>query len=139
MWRFPADCRGVAVALGLLLAGVAGCGQRGPERFRVRGTVTYAGSPVQLGRVIFEPDTSRGNDGPQGFAPIESGRYDTAGPHCRGAVGGSMRVRIDGFEMRAGEDAAASGRLLFASYEELIDLPRADVVRDFTVPAGGNR
>jgi hypothetical protein len=136
-----------AVAAGLWRAGVTGvflallvgCGPRGPERFRVSGTVTHAGKPVQLGRVVFEPDAARGNDGPQGFAPIENGRFDTAGPHCKGTVGGPTRVRIDGFEMTGGEDAAASGRLLFPPYEEAINLPRADVVRDFMVPAAGGR
>jgi len=139
MCRSAAEGRRAGLALGLLLAVVAGCGRRGPERFHVSGTVTHAGKPVQLGRVVFEPDTARGNDGPQGFAPIENGRFDTARPHCRGTVGGPMRVRIDGFEMTGGEDAAASGKLLFPSYEEAINLPRADVVRDFIVPAAGGR
>lgn len=140
MCRYPADRRRTPLALGLLLlAAVAGCGQRGPERFRVSGTVTYAGQPVPLGRVVFEPDTSRGNDGPQGFAPIENGRFDTSAPHCRGTVGGPMRVRIDGLEVTDGQDAAASGKLLFPSYEEAIDLPRAAVVRDFVVPSGSAR
>ena len=140
MCRYPADLGlRASLALALLLASAAGCGQRGPERFRVSGTVTYAGKPVPLGRVVFEPDTSRGNDGPQGFAPIENGRFDTSGPHCRGMVGGPMRVRIDGLEMKAGEDAAASGKLLFPSYEEAVDLPRANVVRDFVVPSGSAR
>ena len=119
----------------LCLAAVAGCGQRGPQRFRVSGTVTHAGKPVPLGRVIFEPDTTRGNDGPQGFAPIENGRFDTAGPHCKGAVGGPMLVRIDGLGTSGGEDPAAAGRLLFPTHEEAIDLPSADSVRDFVVPA----
>ena len=139
MCRSAADRRRTALAVGLLCAAAAGCGPRGPERFRVSGTVTHAGEPVRLGRVIFEPDVSRGNAGPQGFAPIENGRFDTASPHCKGTVGGPMLVRIDGFEMTGGEDAAASGRLLFPSYEEVIDLPRAAVVRDFVVPAATDR
>ena len=140
MCRCPADCRRTAPTLGLLLLALAaGCGPRGPERYRVTGSVTHAGRPVQLGRIVFEPDTSRGNDGPQGFAPIENGRFDTAGPHCRGTVGGPMRVRIDGFEMKGGEDAAASGKLLFPTHEEAVDLPRAAVVRDFVVPTGTGR
>lgn len=135
MCRSPADQRlRAALTLALVLASVAGCGQRGRERFRVSGTVTHAGQPVRLGRVVFEPDTARGNDGPQGFAPIENGRFDTSGPHCKGAVGGPTLVRIDGLEVTGGEDAAASGKLLFPTHEEAIDLPRADSVRDFVVP-----
>jgi hypothetical protein len=140
MCRSVADIRlPVVLAAGLLLTVAHGCGRRGTERFRVSGTVTHAGKPVQLGRVVFEPDAARGNDGPQGFAPIENGRFDTAGPHCKGSIGGPMRLRIDGFEMTGGEDAAASGKLLFPAYEEAIDLPRADAVRDFVVPAAPDR
>jgi hypothetical protein len=140
MCRSVADIRlPVVLAAGLLLTVAHGCGRRGTERFRVSGTVTHAGKPVQLGRVVFEPDAARGNDGPQGFAPIENGRFDTAGPHCKGSIGGPMRLRIDGFEMTGGEDAAASGKLLFPPHEEAIDLPRADAVRDFVVPAAPDR
>jgi hypothetical protein len=140
MCRSVADIRlPVVLAAGLLLTVAHGCGRRGTERFRVSGTVTHAGKPVQLGRVVFEPDAARGNDGPQGFAPIENGRFDTAGPHCKGSIGGPMRLRIDGFEMTGGEDAAASGKLLFPPHEEAIDLPRADTVRDFVVPAAPGR
>jgi len=140
MCRSIADIRlPMVLAAGLLLAAAPGCGRRGPERFRVRGTVTHAGKPVQLGRVVFEPHAARGNDGPQGFAPIENGRFDTAGPHCRGSVGGPMLLRIDGFEMTGGEDPAASGKLLFPTHEEAIELPRADVVREFVVPVAPDR
>jgi hypothetical protein len=138
-WRAGATALGWTATTSVFLAVIAGCGPRGPERFRVSGTVTHAGEPVQLGRVVFEPDVSRGNDGPQGFAPIENGRFDTAGRHCKGTVGGPMLLRIDGFEMTGGEDPAASGRLLFPTYEEAIDLPRADVVRDFVVPTTPSR
>ena len=140
MCRSVAELRLPAVLVaGLLLTIATGCSRRGPERFRVSGTVTHSGKPVQLGRVVFEPDAARGNAGPQGFAPIENGRFDTAGPHCKGSIGGPMLLRIDGFEMTGGEDATASGKLLFASYEEAIDLPRADVVRDFVVPEAPDR
>lgn len=137
-WFPPERGRGNA-AFAVLLGILAGCGEQGPKRFRVSGTVTHAGGPVQLGRVVFEPDTSRGNNGPQGFAPVENGRFDTVGPHCKGAVGGPTIVRIDGFELETGEDVAASGKLLFPTYAEAIDLPQADLVRDFVVPAGPAR
>ncbi len=125
----------MTAVLGLLVAGT-GCGQRGPERYRVHGSVTYAGQPVPLGRIVFEPDLDRGNRGPQGFAPIENGRFDTAAKFCQGTVGGAMIVRIEGFEMIKGsEDATTAGRQLFETYETRIDLPRQSVTRDFNVPA----
>lgn len=124
-----------AAMLAISLATLTGCGQRGPERFRVSGNITFADKPVPLGRVIFEPDVNLGNTGPQGFAPIENGRFDTSGPHCKGVIAGPTIVRIDGLATAGGEDAAASGTLLFPTYEQRVDLPRADVVRDFVVPS----
>lgn len=125
---------GLMTACGLLLA-CSGCGRRGPERFRVHGTVMHAGAPVPLGRIVFEPDFSRGNRGPQGFAPIENGRFDTAAKFCQGVVGGPMVVRIDGFE-RIGnaEDASTAGRRLFDTFETRLVLPREATARDFDVP-----
>lgn len=133
------DLRHSGLPLALLLILAVGCSQGGPQRFRVSGAVAYGDKPVQLGRVVFEPDVTQGNDGPQGFAPIENGRFDTAGPHSRGVIGGPTLVRIDAFEMTGGEDAAASGRLLFPTHQEKMDLPRGDVTCDFVVPLGRNR
>lgn len=127
----------MAVVLVALVGG--GCRRSGPERFRASGAVTFAGQPVSLGRIVFEPDASRGNSGPQGFAPIENGRYDTSAPHCKGSVGGPMVVRIDGMEVTGGEDVAASGRLLFPTHEQRIELPKSDTTRDFDVPKAGTR
>ena len=124
----------MTVALGLLVAGT-GCGRRGPERYRVHGTVTHAGQPVPLGRIVFEPDLARGNRGPQGYAPIENGRFDTAAKFCQGTVGGATIVRIEGFEMIGNaEDATSPGRRLFETFETRIDLPRESVSRNFDVP-----
>lgn len=125
----------VAAALGLMVF-LPGCGKSGPERYRMHGTVTHGGRPVSMGRIIFEPDPSQGNRGPQGFAPIENGRYDTAAPFCQGAVGGPTIVRIEGFEVIAQEeDVTTGGRRLFDTYETRIDLPRETTHYDFDVPA----
>ena len=140
----PSSLPEIALRLSTVLAvaGVlvtAGCGRQGPARFRAHGTVTFAGSPVRLGRIVFEPDATRGNAGPQGFAPIENGRYDTSAPHCRGPVGGPMVVIIDGMATSGGDDAAASGRLLFPTHELRMELPMQDAVLDFTVPTSPGR
>jgi len=77
------------------IAGVAVCGcsrNKGPERYSIRGSVTFKGEPVPLGQIAFEPDASQGNEGPGGYADIIAGRYTT---HM-GAVSGPHRVRISG-------------------------------------------
>lgn len=127
---------GFAVALLAVVAilPAGGCRKAGPKRFRVTGTVTHAGQPVRAGRIVFEPDATKGNSGVQGFASIEDGRYDTSAPHCRGAVGGPMVVTIDSTDFGGGGDVAGSGGVAFPTHEEKVDLPMADSTRDFVVP-----
>lgn len=137
---FRNDCLAALSAVVGPMVFCAGCGDRGPERFRVQGAVTSAGTPVPMGRIVFEPDASRGNRGPQGFAPIENGRFDTAAKHCQGAVGGPTIVRIDGFTMAKGAaDAASAGRQLFPTHEIRIELPPAASTHDFDVPVRPTR
>src|SRR5262245_247161 len=101
--------------LGIGLALLAGCGG-GPKRLHLSGQVLYNGQPVPAGEIYFDPDVAKGKDGPQGFARIENGRYDTrkggvpltAGPHV---------VRILGFDgnARPGADVLY-GKRLFPEY-----------------------
>ena len=109
-----------------------GCGgSAGPKRYRIEGTVTYDGKPVAGGRIDFEPDPARGNQGPPGYAIIENGRYVTA--RGKGAVGGPHVVRITGTD---GQPTGESpyGRMLFSSYTTTIDLPHEPATQDFDVP-----
>ena len=116
----------------LLLA--LGCGQSGPTRFDVSGQVTFAGNPVPSGWVSFTPDTTKGNSGPQGVAPIRAGTYDTASSHGKGTVGGPMIVRIEGFDGQATSDLP-NGRPIFAPYEVKVELPRERTTKELEVPA----
>ena len=74
-------------ALALMVAiACAGCGA-GEVRHRVSGTVTYAGLPVEMGSITFDPgDPSLTPDG----AEIVDGRYQ-----CE-VRPGTMTVRITG-------------------------------------------
>jgi hypothetical protein len=91
---------------------------------------------VPAGEIYFDPDVSKGNDGPQGFARIKDGQYDTrqggvaagSGPHV---------VRIFGFDGKTppGEDLPL-GRRLFSEYKASADIPdQGDAKLDFEVPA----
>jgi hypothetical protein len=113
-----------ALALGVL----GGCGREsGQVRYRVSGRITFAGEPVPYGEVLFTPDASKGNSGPQGIAIIKNGRYDTAGSRAPGIAGGPTVVRVTALR-------DPSGKLLCEYLLEL-DLPRADSVQDIDIPA----
>lgn len=119
---------------------VPGCGPKTPVFPRVHGTVTHGGKPVPRGVIVFDPDVTKGNRGPQGYALIQDGRFDTALAGCRGTAGGAMVVRIDGSTPgAAGEDATTAGGALFPSYEVRVDLPATENEQNFDVPIGGKR
>jgi hypothetical protein len=68
--------RSFGVALAAVCA-LAGCGPgNGLTMGRVSGTVTFNGKPVELGEVLFVPDSSKGNSGVPSMGPIgKDGRY----------------------------------------------------------------
>lgn len=125
-----------SAALAIAIAVVAGCGPQGPARHRVRGSVSYEGRPVPLGRIVFEPDVLEGNRGPQGFAVIENGFFDTAVKQGRGTSGGPMVVTIDAFEPGAPGQPA---RPLLTNHQERRDLPKDDTKLTFDVKAANGR
>ena len=87
-----------------ILVGVAACGSdNGLNLASVSGKVTYKGEPIKNGMVMFEPDESKGNTGPQAIGTIKSdGTYilssqdagDGASSACtRSGSSGSTRSR----------------------------------------------
>lgn len=132
--RWQAAATLIVASLSLLAA--SGCGDPGPVRHRVQGTVTYGGKPVTFGRVVFDPDVMKDNRGPQGYAAIENGRFDTAANGGKGTSGGPMVLTLDGFEpIGDGLDATAV-RPLFSGHQEHRDLPAEDVEIKIDIPAG---
>jgi hypothetical protein len=120
----------------LLLAPTAGCNSKdGPVRYNYRGSVTFKGQPVKAGRILFEPNAKSGNRGPQGFAVIQNGVYDTSKNGGKGAVGGPHTVRIHGFDGKGATDDSPFGAQLFKPNEQSADLPKEDSTMDFTVAA----
>lgn len=125
------------VALGAI-GMVSGCGgASGPERYELSGTVQFQGKPVPAGQIVFEPDSSKGNVGPQGMAEIREGKYDTR-DGGRGMVGGPHVVRIRGYD-RLSLDEMHPPQPLFPEYETTVDLSKEDGVYDFDVPAGAKK
>jgi hypothetical protein len=109
-----------------------GCSSQ-DKGFAVAGKVTFAGQPVPVGRIYFDPDPKTNPDSPQGFADIKDGHYDTA-QSGRGTPGGAFTVRIEGFDGRS-TPAFVFGQPLFNTYQERVELPAANTQKDFHVPA----
>ena len=83
----------VAVALWVtIFAGLAGCGDDGPEMAVVRGTVRYDGQPLAQARIVFSPDSG---DRVASATTNDEGEYKlgTFVP-ADGAIVGRYRVTI---------------------------------------------
>jgi hypothetical protein len=124
------------VAVSTAVVFLAGCGgsDEGPARADVSGTVTFKGQPLPIGKIIFEPDTSKGNSGPQAFADIKDGKYSTA-EGGKGTVGGPHVIRINGWDGKPSNDVETLGKLLFVDFTVNEDLPKdAATTKDIDVP-----
>jgi hypothetical protein len=111
----------------LSLAVSAGC-NKGEKLYNISGTVTHGGNPIPKGSIHFVPR----EDGPQGFANIWDGKYDTA-KEGQGVRGGAYDIRVLGFDGKKVNDAPF-GNALFAEYNSSKDLPQADTTYDLDVP-----
>ncbi len=112
-----------------------GCGSDGPQRYRLQGMITYDGKPVPAGTIIFEPDASQKNDGPQGLATIHDGVFDSARTGGKGTVGGPHRVTILGCDGTSISETSPQGKPLFDPYITNADLPKKNGKVDFDVPS----
>src|SRR5689334_1452970 len=121
MNRIATNPRVLAAFASLSLLALAGCGESGPQRFNVSGTVTYAGQPLPAGVIWFDPDFSKQNDGPQGYAFIKEGKFDSATTES-GPSGGPHVVRIEGFDGKPGEELPM-GKPMFHDFSQSVDLP----------------
>lgn len=130
------SCGYALLAIGLVT--LAGCGGSGTGRYHVSGKATYAGKPIPFGRIYFDPDLAKKNDGLQGTADIKDGLYDTA-RSGQGTTGGAVIVRIEGFDGVSTDPDRPSGKPLFPNYQTAVELPRQNTTRDFDVPAAAAR
>ena len=119
------------VACGLLVC--AGCGQSGSQFHDVSGQLTYQGKPIPAGAIYFDPDTSRGNRGRQGYGLIHDGRFDTAAGG-KGTVAGPHLVRVLGYDGLPAGEGAEFGRPLFPEYTLKRDISPGKTTLDIDVP-----
>ncbi len=115
-------------------AGVVGCGPKGPSRYDVEGMVTFDGKPVPSGTIRFEPDATKGNSGPVGYAAIIDGRYSTAEHGSKGSLKGPLVAFLNGGP--APDPKVELPRMWFSDYQTTLTLdPKAGVTMfDIDIP-----
>ena len=113
----------------LLLVCLVGCSPS-DGRNTVSGTVTYNGEPLKYATIEFDPDTTKGNRGPQGSAEVRDGRYHTTSGF--GPVVGPHTVRITGWDV--GPEAGMMPPPLVSEYETTVDIPAGGGPLDFAIP-----
>jgi len=126
----------VFVAILPALAALIGCGPKGPQRYEHWGTVTWQDKPIPAGILYFDPDTSPpGNDGPQGFAVIKDGKYDTRLREESGPGTGRYVIRVDAADGIAAPEAPV-GKLMFTTQVLIkVELPAESTEVNVVIPA----
>lgn len=121
-------------ALLVVVAALSGCGPRGPQRFQIEGAVTCDGKPVPSGTIRFEPDSTKGNRGPVGYAAIIDGRYATATEGSKGSLRGPLVAILTGGPAR--DPKVEFPTMWFTEYRTTLTLePKSGVTTfDFDVP-----
>ena len=75
-------------------ATLSGCGNSGPERFEVQGSVSYAGKPVDVGTIALVPVENTA--GPLCGGNLAVGKFHI--PREGGPIAGRYRVEISALE-----------------------------------------
>ncbi|HWL09281.1 MAG TPA: hypothetical protein VNQ76_12815 [Planctomicrobium sp.] len=120
------------IALGIVLAGVSGCGKSDPfDRASLTGTVTFDGELVPYGEILFTPDTAKGNSGPSVVAPIRSdGTYQTQS--TRGAIAGPAVAKIVAYESHPDTvSGGGSPKVIVDNYPVEVEIPQSSGTIDF--------
>jgi hypothetical protein len=90
----------LALLAGTLVVAVSGCGSGKPELSPVHGKVTYKGTALPCGTIVFTPDASRGHRGGLARSEIQAdGSYSLRTDSGYGAIPGWYRVTVMAVEM----------------------------------------
>lgn len=134
-WELSAIMRKLSALMGVVvLFASLGCGESGPPRVHVVGDITYQGKPLPAGVILFEPDVKRGAvDGPQGFAQIKNGKFDTR-VGGRIACKGFSLLTIQGYDGVSKDPESPIGSPLFTSYATTAELAGPESPLTIDVP-----
>lgn len=135
-------CWKLMLVASMTLCLAAGCGGK-PKRIQIHvaGTIEYDGRAVPAGILYINPDLGKNNDGPQGFAIIKDGKYDTRlNPKNEGKPGtGPYLIVIWAGDGVAGPEAPMGQPLLKGEYVHPVELPEVDTEENIVIPAKAKR
>ncbi len=126
----------LAVLLQFSLA-ILGCGDPGPKKYPITGSVSYGGKPIIYGDIRFEPKEGLNNQQTMANSRIEDGQYKTE------VVGGSHWVYVRDLTGDAdmGNPEKPGRSKFMMEYRGSLELPKVDdvksgspVVKDVVVP-----
>jgi len=121
----------IAIGIGAYLAtaGLLGCTKKGPQQYKVFGTVTFKGAPLSDGVIMFTPEGS--SSGTSAAIPIKNGKYES--PPGGGLTPGKYRVMISaaagGSEPKNPDEAPGVSELRKELIPEKYNI-RSDIVRE---------
>lgn len=111
---------------------LVGCGQDGPVRYSLSGTVSMPdGKPVPAGEVSLEPDGTAGNQGPATMVQIRDGKFTS--PSDQGVVGGKYIVTISPFDGVAFGESLQGKPLTKTQHVEKVEFPSKNSTYDFKI------
>ncbi len=116
----------------LVLATLVSCGDSGPARYELSGTITYKGKPVPAGYLRYEPLETPVNKSTVGEADIKDGKYATL--LNKGSTGGKHLIFIYGFNGIPEPGSGPAGAAIFDSYATEAELPKESSTLDIEVP-----
>jgi hypothetical protein len=111
-----------------------GCNKSTVKRCDVAGTVTWNGQAIKSGYITFNPDGKKGNRGPQGFAIIKNGKFDTRFTGGRGVSPGAQVMEVSGYD--GGNATDSLGKLLFTDYKKYEMFDKENLEFNFDIPKG---
>lgn len=92
----------------VVVMGVVGCGESGPERIGMSGIVTYNGEPIEDGEISFQP--VEGTQAPPTSTTIVDGKYQL--PEKWALVPGTYQVAVRSYRASYDNDAKLPGSTL---------------------------
>jgi hypothetical protein len=104
------------------------------ERHQVSGTVTFQGTPVENGAIVFEPDISVGPLAPTTYARIERGEYETVLEDS--PTRGAYQVRVTGVDEKKRHviDGVSVAPPIFREHILDVQIPPPDGRLDIVIP-----